>query len=161
MATDWTFASSWPYEPRWFDTADGRVHYVDEGPRDGRPVVLLHGNPTWGYLYRHFIGSLSGAGYRAIAPDHLGFGRSDKPDRAGLYTIRRHAEWLEALLESLALSGAVVVPRDWGGPIGLYWATRHLDRVAGLFIPQHIRPPPAAEGLAAAAAARLSAAGRR
>jgi haloalkane dehalogenase len=129
---DWTFEGTWPYEPRWFDTGDGRMHYVDEGR--GRPVVLLHGNPTWGYLYRKFIGPLTGAGYRAIVPDHLGFGRSDKPDRPELYTIRRHAERLEALLETLDLRGAVVVPQDWGGPIGLYWAGRHPDRIGGLFL---------------------------
>jgi cis-3-alkyl-4-acyloxetan-2-one decarboxylase len=133
-AVDWTFSGSWPYAPRWFDTPDGRLHYVDEGPREGRPVVLLHGNPTWGYLYRHFIGPLTQAGFRVIVPDHLGFGRSDGPDRPELYTIRRHAARLESLLESLDLAGAVVVPQDWGGPIGLYWATRHPDRIAGLFI---------------------------
>ena len=134
MVTDWTFAGTWPFEPHWFDTLDGRMHYVDEGPRNGRPVVLLHGNPTWGYLYRNFIGPLTAAGHRAIVPDHLGFGRSDKPDRPEHYTIRRHAGRLEALLESLDLRGAVVVPQDWGGPIGLYWAGRHAERVGGLFL---------------------------
>jgi pimeloyl-ACP methyl ester carboxylesterase len=134
VATDWTFNGSWPHEPRWFDTPDGRVHYVDEGPRDGKPVVMLHGNPTWGYLYRNFIPPLVAAGHRAIVPDHLGFGRSDKPDRPELYAIRRHAERMEALLESLDLHGATVVPQDWGGPIGLYWATRHPERVERLFI---------------------------
>jgi pimeloyl-ACP methyl ester carboxylesterase len=134
MTIDWTFAGSWPFEPHWFETVDGRMHYVDEGPRDGRPVVLLHGNPTWGYLYRHFIGPLTAAGHRAIVPDHLGFGRSDKPARPDLYTIRRHAVRLESLLESLDLRDAVVVPQDWGGPIGLYWAGRDHERVAGLFL---------------------------
>jgi haloalkane dehalogenase len=110
------------------------MHYVDEGPRDGRPVVLLHGNPTWGYLYRHFVPPLVEAGFRAIVPDHLGFGRSDKPDRAELYTIHRHADRCEALLESLDLREATVVPQDWGGPIGLRWATLHPDRVRSLFI---------------------------
>src|ERR687891_117881 len=81
-AMDWTFGGLWPYEPRWCDSDDGRMHYVDEGPRDGRPVVLLHGNPTWSFLYRNFIPSLVDAGHRAIAVDHLGFGRSDKPDQA-------------------------------------------------------------------------------
>jgi len=131
---DWTFDGSWPYAPRWFDSADGRMHYVDEGPRDGRPVVMLHGNPTWGYLYRNFIPPLVEAGYRAIVPDHLGFGRCDKPDRPELYTIGRHAERMEQLLESLDLQRATVVPQDWGGPIGLYWATRQPDRCDGLFI---------------------------
>jgi pimeloyl-ACP methyl ester carboxylesterase len=133
-AIDWTFEGTWPYEPKWFDSDDGRMHYVDEGPRDGRPVVLVHGNPTWGYLYRHFIPPLVEAGHRAIVPDHLGFGRSDKPDDRDLYRVPRHARRLEALLESLDLSGATVVPQDWGGPIGLYWATRNPERVGGLFI---------------------------
>lgn len=96
--TDWTFGGAWPYEPRWFDSPDGRLHYVDEGAPDGRPVVRLHGNPTWGFLYRNFIPALVEADHRAIVPDHLGFGRSDKPDAPELYRIHRHAERLEALL---------------------------------------------------------------
>lgn len=131
---DWTFGGEWPYEPRWFESVDGRMHYVDEGPRDGRPVVLVHGNPTWGFLYRHFVGPLVGAGHRVIAPDHLGFGRSDKPDEPELYRIPRHVERLDALLESLDLQRATVVPQDWGGPIGLSWAVAHPERVEGLFI---------------------------
>jgi pimeloyl-ACP methyl ester carboxylesterase len=131
---DWTFGGLWPYEPRWFDTPDGRMHYVDEGPRDGRPVVLVHGNPTWGFLYRAFIPRLVQAGHRAIVPDHLGFGRSDKPDDPERYRIGRHVQRLDALLESLDLRGAVVVPQDWGGPIGLSWAVAHRERIAGLFV---------------------------
>ncbi len=132
--TDWTFGGLWPYEPRWFEASGGRMHYVDEGPRAGRPVVLVHGNPTWGFLYRNFIGPLTRAGHRAIVPDHLGFGRSEKPDDPGLYRIPCHVARLDALLESLDLRGAVVVVQDWGGPIGLSWAVAHPDRVAGLFI---------------------------
>ena len=131
---DWTFGSAWPYQPHWFGSSDGRMHFVDEGPRDGRPVVLVHGNPTWGFLYRNFVPPLVGAGHRVIVPDHLGFGRSDKPDNADLYRIVRHVERLDALLESLDLQHAVVVPQDWGGPIGLSWAARHPERVDGLFI---------------------------
>ena len=125
MATDWTFNGTWRYGPKWFDSANGRMHYVDEGPRDGKPVVMMHGNPTWGYLYRHFIGPLTEAGYRAIVPDHLGFGRSDKPDQPELYTIKRHAERLDNLLESLDLRDATAVGQDWGGPTVLHWATQH------------------------------------
>jgi haloalkane dehalogenase len=110
------------------------MHFVDEGARQGRPVVLVHGNPTWGYLYRHFIPPLVEAGHRVIVPDHLGFGRSDKPDEPELYRVPRHAARLESLLESLDLRRATVVPQDWGGPTGLYWATRHPERVEGLFI---------------------------
>ena len=111
---DWTFDGTWPFEPNWFDSPDGRMHYVDVGPTDGRPVVLVHGNPTWGYLYRNFIPALVEAGHRAIVPDHLGFGRSDKPPDPALHRVPRHAQRLDALLESLDLRGATVVPQDWG-----------------------------------------------
>jgi len=131
-AIDWSFDGSWPYAPHWFDTPDGRIHFVDEGSRAGRPIVLIHGNPTWGYLYRHFIPPLVAAGYRVVVPDHLGFGRSDKPDAPEAYRIERHARRLEALLDALELRDATLVPHDWGGPIGLYWATRHPDRVHSL-----------------------------
>ncbi len=132
--TDWTFGGAWPYAPKWFDTPEGRLHYIDEGPRDGVPIVMVHGNPTWSYLYRRFIAAVTAQGFRAIAMDHLGFGRSDKPDRVGDYAIPKHADRCEALLESLDLTGAIIVVQDWGGPIGLTWAARHPDRLAGLFI---------------------------
>jgi len=132
MAIDWTFGGTWPYEPKWFDSAQGRMHYIDEG--EGRPVVMVHGNPTWGYLYRNFVGPVTDAGYRVIVPDHLGFGRSDKPDDPDLYRVPRHAERLDALLESLDLHDATIVVQDWGGPIGLSWATNHPERVRSLFI---------------------------
>lgn len=134
MATDWTFNGTWPYEPKYFDSADGRMHYIDEGPRDGRPVVMAHGNPTWGYLYRNFVGPLTDAGYRAVVPDHLGFGRSDKPDDPPLYTINRHIDRFDALMESLDLHDATVVAQDWGGMISLGWATQHPDRIESLFL---------------------------
>jgi haloalkane dehalogenase len=95
---------------------------------------MVHGNPTWGYLYRNFIPAVVEAGHRAIVPDHLGFGRSEKPRDPELYRVPRHARRLDALLESLDLRGAVVVPQDWGGPTGLHWATQHPERVDGLFI---------------------------
>jgi len=133
-ALDWTFGGTWPYAPRYFDHPDGRLHYVDEGPRDAPPVVMVHGNPTWGYLYRRFIEAVTGAGYRAVVMDHLGFGRSDKPDRAELYEVPRHADRCDALLESLDLRDATIVVQDWGGPIGLAWAARHAERVRSLVI---------------------------
>lgn len=141
---DWTFEGTWPYAPKYFDSGDGRVHYVDEGPRDGRPVVLVHGNPTWGYLYRQFITPLVESGYRVVVPDHLGFGRSDKPDNAGLYTIQKHSERFIALMDSLELTDATVVGQDWGGPIGLSWPARRPDRVRSLYIMNTFahRPPP-------------------
>jgi pimeloyl-ACP methyl ester carboxylesterase len=131
---DWTFGGTWPYQPKWFDTPGGRLHYVDEGRPDGKPVVMVHGNPTWGYLYRNFIPPLVEAGYRCIVPDHLGFGRSDKPDDPDLYQVPRHAERLDTLLESLDLHDATLVCQDWGGPIGFCWATRHPDRIGALCV---------------------------
>lgn len=133
-AIDWTFGGRWPYEAQWFDSVDGRMHFIDEGPRDGRPIVMVHGNPTWGYLYRRFVKAVTEAGYRAVVPDHLGFGRSDKPDDPALYQIQRHGDRCEALLEALDLRDATVVVQDWGGPIGLTWAARHPDRVRSLCI---------------------------
>jgi pimeloyl-ACP methyl ester carboxylesterase len=134
VTVDWTFGGLWPHEPRWFDTPDGRMHYVDEGPRDGRPVVLLHGNATWGFLYRNFIGPLVENGYRAVVPDHLGFGRSDKPPREEAYRLDRHIERLDGLLESLDLHDATLVTAEWGGAIGLGWAIAHPERIGGLFV---------------------------
>ncbi|PZD75189.1 Haloalkane dehalogenase 2 [Acaryochloris thomasi RCC1774] len=135
MATqDWTFGGTWPYKPRWFHSTDGRMHYVDEGPRKGRPIVMVHGNPTWGYLYRRFIEAVTEAGYRAIVLDHLGFGRSQKPDNPKLYRIPHHGDRCEALLESLDLQDATILVQDWGGPIGLTWAARHPERVRSLAI---------------------------
>ncbi len=131
---DWTFGGTWPYQPRWFDGPDGRMHYVDEGPRTGRPIVMVHGNPTWGYLYRHFIQAVTQAGYRAIVMDHLGFGRSEKPDIAALYQIPQHADRCEALLESFDLHDATILVQDWGGPIGLAWAARYPERLRSLAV---------------------------
>lgn len=131
---DWTFGGTWPYTPRWFDSGEGKMHYIDEGPRDGRPIVMVHGNPTWGYLYRRFIEAVTRAGYRAIVMDHLGFGRSEKPDDPSLYMIPKHGARCEALLESLDLKDATVVVQDWGGPIGLTWAARRPERVRSLAV---------------------------
>jgi haloalkane dehalogenase len=128
----WDFGGSWPFEPRFFEVGGQRLHYVDEG--DGRPVVLLHGNPAWSYLYRRFVPALTHAGHRAIATDLLGFGRSDKPADPDAYAVVKHAERLAALLDSLDLRDACLVVHDWGGPIGLPWAVANPDRVARLMI---------------------------
>ena len=147
---DWTFGGSWPYEPRWFDADGGRIHYVDQGPRDGTPVVMLHGNPAWSYLYRRFIAELTAAGHRAIAIDLLGFGRSDKPDDEAAYSIARHTGRVGPLLDGLDLRDACVVVHDWGGPIGLPWAVANEGRVARLMILNTfapILPGPMGKGL--------------
>jgi len=123
------------FEPKYVEIDDGdggrlRVHYVDEGPRDGTPVLLLHGEPSWSYLYRKMIPVLRDAGLRAIAPDLPGFGRSDKPTELGDYSYQRHVEWMSRVLLELDLTGVTLVGQDWGGLIGLRVVAEHEDRFA-------------------------------
>jgi haloalkane dehalogenase len=106
------------------------MHYVDAGPSDGPVVVLLHGQPTWSYLYRDVIARLAGAGLRVIAPDNIGFGRSDKPTDATDYTFARHIDWAHSLIAGLDLRSVTLVVQDWGGPIGLSVLAREPDRFA-------------------------------
>ena len=117
-----------PFEPRWFDGAGPRIHYVDEG--QGRPVVMFHGNPTWSFLYRKVINELKGQ-FRCIAMDYPGFGLSDRPDGYG-YTSREHATVVGKLVDHLQLDGFIVVGQDWGGPIGMTVALERAQRVAGM-----------------------------
>ena len=107
-----------------------RMHYVDAGPADGPVVVLLHGQPTWSYLYRDVITALGAAGMRVIAPDHIGFGRSDKPTEGTDYTFARHIDWVHSLIAGLRLREITLVVQDWGGPIGLSVLVREPDRFA-------------------------------
>ncbi|MEA2684513.1 MAG: haloalkane dehalogenase [Chloroflexota bacterium] len=100
-----------------------RMHYLEEGDPRGEPVLLLHGEPTWSFLYRKMIPPLAEAGYRVIAPDYFGFGRSDKPQDMGWYTYDAHVESVKRLVDELDLSDITVVVQDWGGPIGLRVAT--------------------------------------
>jgi len=100
----------------------------------GEPVVFFHGEPTWSYLWRKVIPSVRGAGYRCIAPDYAGFGRSDKPTDLRWYSYDRHTELMSTLLTDLDLRGATVVSHDWGGPIGLRLAVEHPDRISRLVI---------------------------
>jgi haloalkane dehalogenase len=107
-----------------------RMHYVDAGPADAPIVVLVHGQPTWSFLYRDVIHVLTGAGLRVIAPDHIGFGRSDKLTEATYYTFARHIDWLHGLITGLDLHQVTLVAQDWGGPIGLSVLARDPDRFA-------------------------------
>jgi haloalkane dehalogenase len=123
-----------PYEPRYRDWNGMRLAYVDEGPRHAPPVVMLHGEPTWSYLYRKMMGPLLDAGYRCVAPDLPGFGRSDKPTDNGWYTYARHTDAVVSLLEELDLSDATLVVQDWGGPIGFRAATLECPERIGRFV---------------------------
>ncbi len=123
-----------PYEPHYLEWDGLRTHYVDEGPKDAPVALLLHGEPTWSYLYRNMIPPLLAAGYRCVAPDHIGFGRSDKVTGDKWYVIDRHIERLAGLIERLDLRDMTMVMQDWGGPIGLVNAVAMPDRVARLAI---------------------------
>ncbi|MCW2792498.1 MAG: haloalkane dehalogenase [Nocardioides sp.] len=125
-----------PWEPSYADVPDGdggtlRMAYVEAGPADGPVVLLLHGEPTWSFLYRHVIRVLADAGLRAVAPDLVGFGRSDKPLAAGDHSFARHVEWTRSLvLDHLDLRDITLVGQDWGGLIGLRLVAEHPDRFA-------------------------------
>ena len=106
------------------------MHYLDEGPADGPVALLLHGQPTWSYLYRKVVPVLVAAGIRVIAPDNIGYGRSDKPTVATDYTFARHIEWTRSLVTSLDLRDVTLVAQDWGGPIGLSVLAAEPDRFA-------------------------------
>ncbi|CAN5493956.1 haloalkane dehalogenase [soil metagenome] len=124
-----------PFTPHYVDIGDGlRVHYVDEGPRDAPVVLMLHGEPTWSYLYRHMIGPVAAAGYRAMAPDLIGFGRSDKPVAARDYSYAAQVGWMRAWIEALDLNRIVLVCQDWGSLIGLRLVTAMPERFAGVVL---------------------------
>jgi haloalkane dehalogenase len=107
-----------------------RVHYLDEGPADADPVLLMHGEPSWSYLYRKMIPILVAAGHRVIAPDLVGFGRSDKPSRRQDYSYQRHVDWMQALLDQLQLERITLICQDWGGLIGLRLVAENPGRFA-------------------------------
>jgi haloalkane dehalogenase len=121
-----------PYQPSYAETSDGlRMAYVDEG--EGQTVLLLHGEPSWSYLYRKVIPVLTAAGLRAVAPDLIGFGRSDKPAEQSDYTYAGHVEWLRSVLfDQLDLTDIVLVCQDWGGLLGLRLVAEHPDRFAAV-----------------------------
>jgi haloalkane dehalogenase len=127
----------WPYAPRYHEVVDAdgtrlRMHYVDEGPRDGAVVLLLHGEPSWAYLYRHIIAGLIARGHRVLAPDLIGFGRSDKPTKRADYTYERHVDWMSQWLTGLDLKDVTLFCQDWGGLIGLRLVAAFPERFAGV-----------------------------
>jgi haloalkane dehalogenase len=143
--------AGFPFEAHYVEVPSGdggslRVHYVDEGPSSADPVLLLHGEPSWSYLYRKMIPVLTAAGHRAVAPDFVGFGRSDKPVRREDYTYQRHVDWTRAVLDALDLQNIALVCQDWGGLIGLRLAAEHSERFARIvaantFLPTGDQPP--------------------
>ena len=129
----------WPFSPEFTEIKDGsggalRLAYYDEGPRSGRTVLLMHGEPTWSYLYRKVIAPLSANGRRVVAPDLIGFGQSDKPSERGDYTYERHVAWMSQWLVALDLKDITLFCQDWGGLIGLRLVAAFPERFAGVVI---------------------------
>jgi pimeloyl-ACP methyl ester carboxylesterase len=127
-----TTRALWPYRPNFVRVNGWRMHYVDEGAGD--PLVLLHGNPTWGFLYRDFVKPLTAAGHRVIIPDMIGFGLSEKPTREDAHSLDGHIANLTALLRRLDLERITLVCHDWGGPTGLGFALSNRERMHGLVL---------------------------
>lgn len=127
---NWIDEREYPFDSNYLETTAGRMHYVDEG--QGPTLLMLHGNPTWSFVYRHLIAGLSDE-YRCVAPDYLGFGLSDKP-REWSYRPRDHARVVDEFVEELGLSDVTLFVHDWGGPIGVDYATRHPENVDGFVV---------------------------
>lgn len=129
-----------PYAPRYCEADDDeggtlRIAWIEAGPADADPILMLHGEPTWSFLYRRMIPILVAAGHRVIYPDLVGFGRSDKPTRREDHTYARHVEWMRALaFDVLDLRRATLVGQDWGGLIGLRLAAEHPDRFSRIVV---------------------------
>jgi haloalkane dehalogenase len=137
-------ARLYPYRSRFVSTRFGKMHYVDEG--SGRPVLLLHGNPTWSFLYRKVMAELAGQPLRLVAPDLIGLGLSDKPRELAAHSLRHHGESLLDFVQALDLKDIVLVVQDWGGPFGAWMAAHAPERVTGmvvlntsLLVPRHYR----------------------
>ena len=132
--------SDFPFEPHYAEVGDGegghlRMHYLDEGPGDAAPVLLVHGEPSWSFLYRHVIPPLVGAGHRVVVPDLVGFGRSDKPTEHSDYTYARHVAWLRQLVvDHLDLTGITFFGQDWGGLLGLRLVASDAGRFSGVVV---------------------------
>ena len=124
----------YPYTPHYVELNGLRMHYLDEGPGESGTMLLLHGEPSWSFLYRNLIGTFVGAGYRCVAPDSIGFGRSDKVTDPAWYTLDAHVGMLRGLIETLDLREIALVCQDWGGPIGLINAVDMPDRFERLVI---------------------------
>lgn len=130
----------YPFAPHYADVGGLRMHYVDEGPRDGKAIFLLHGQPSWSYLYRHMIPHFVARGLRVIAPDLIGFGKSDKPADPEAHTYQAHVEWMTALVRELGVRGSAGFFQDWGGMIGLRVLAREPQWLERLVLANTVLP---------------------
>ncbi|MFZ1741566.1 MAG: haloalkane dehalogenase [Pontixanthobacter sp.] len=137
------------FTPHYCNLQDGlRLHYLDEGPRDGTPVLMVHGEPSWSFLYRKMIGPVVDAGYRVIAPDLIGFGKSDKPTSKANFTYAGHVAWMREWFDTLELNNVILACQDWGSLVGLRLVAAMPDRFAAVVLsngglPAGQEPPPA------------------
>tara|TARA_B110000971_G_scaffold58292_1_gene59466 strand:+ start:585 stop:1502 length:918 start_codon:yes stop_codon:yes gene_type:complete len=132
ISADETFEGTWPFAPKYFNGNGFQQHYVDEGSKTAETIICLHGEPTWGYIYRNFIPQLSDK-YRIVVPDMMGFGKSETPQNKE-YTLKTHVENLDNLIKYLDLKNITFVGQDWGGPITGAYSIRNLDRVKGFIL---------------------------
>ena len=132
ISADETFKGTWPFAPKYFNGNGFQQHYVDEGSKTAETIICLHGEPTWGYIYRNFIPQLSDK-YRIVVPDMMGFGKSETPQNKE-YTLKTHVENLDNFIKYLDLKNITFVGQDWGGPITGAYAIRNLDRVKGFIL---------------------------
>ncbi|QFS85963.1 MULTISPECIES: haloalkane dehalogenase [unclassified Marinobacter] len=131
----------YPFQANYLDVEPGlRMHFVDHGPTNATPVVMLHGEPSWSYLYRHMIPMVAEAGYRVLAPDLIGFGKSDKPARVTDYSYSRHMSWLTRWLEDLNLTNITLVCQNWGSLLGLRLAAEHHRRFNRIIVGNGMLP---------------------
>jgi haloalkane dehalogenase len=130
--------TDYPFAPHYLDVTDAmsganlRVHYIDEGPRDAPVVLMMHGEPSWSYLYRKMVAPVVAAGFRVVAPDLIGFGKSDKPAAQSDYSYARHVAWMRSWVEQLDLQNVTLACQDWGSLVGLRLVAEMPDRFAGV-----------------------------
>jgi haloalkane dehalogenase len=130
----------YPFAPNYFEVDGLQMHFIDEGPRESAPVLLLHGEPSWSFLYRHMITGLVDRGHRVVAPDLIGFGKSDKPTRQEDHSVAGHVAWLRAFVEGLDLHGITLFGQDWGSSLGLRLAAELEPRFARIVIGNGLLP---------------------
>ena len=126
--------SNYSFSPNYVDISGLRMHYVDEGNSSSDPVLMMHGEPTWSYLYRHMIPICAAAGHRVIAPDLIGFGKSDKPVHQSDYSYQKHMDWMKQFIEALDLTNITLVCQDWGSLLGLRLAIENEHRFKAIVI---------------------------
>lgn len=131
---------NYAFSPNYIDIDGLRMHYVDEGPSDADPILMLHGEPTWSYLYRHMIPICVAAGHRVIAPDLIGFGKSDKPTDIKAFSYQQHADWMQSFIDQLGLQNITLVCQDWGSLLGLRLAAENEPKFKAITVGNGMLP---------------------